>query len=98
MVKKRCEGRCGKTKNVKKGEFWICEQCERRAWDESEGSMCPWGWCDGDWDAHHMLCLASKGEYGISWGHTLSHRKLLEMFGKDIWKRNKKGQITGLKA
>ena len=98
-VERKCDGGCGKAMPLGPDECWTCEECERKMWAEYGDTMCPWGWCDGDYDVHHnLLCLPSKGAYGISWAHTLTHRKLMSMFGKDIWTRDGKGRITGLRS
>ncbi len=49
---------------------------------------CPWGWCQGDNDAHRDLCIHSKFNYGVSWGFTHGRYELFKLFGYDIWERN----------
>jgi hypothetical protein len=67
--------------------------------DEELDIGCPWEWCRCDPGDHQLLCLASKGAYGVSWAHTKSREELWSEFeGKDAWERDASGRITAVAA
>ena len=68
------------------------EELEEK-WDAMHAAeSCPWGWCKGNLHLHNnVLCMPSKGTYGISWAFNMSRRMLIDQHGVDIWIRRRRG-------
>ena len=69
------------------------EELEEKWYAMHAADSCPWGWCKGNLHLHNnVLCIPSKGTYGISWAFTMSRRMLIDQHGVDIWIRDELGQ------
>jgi hypothetical protein len=61
---------------------------ERGEGYDNDVFCCPWQWCNNDPALHELLCLTSKGCFGVSWMHTRTRPQIWLQGEADPWVRD----------